>query len=115
MRNELQEAKEKAKQESNEKNKLLMKLKVIKTSCPSLHFQIVQEKLLTGNLKDENERHEAEVRRREAELDRKIIEERNLKRELAEREEKKAEAEKKYASLQEEAEAKTKKLKKVSN
>lgn len=89
-------------------------------------MQIVQEKLLTGNLKDENEKHEAEVRRREAELDRKAvkkdlvtgvtviqIEERNLKRELAEREEKKAEAEKKYASLQEEADAKTKKLKKV--
>lgn len=85
----------------------------------------MQEKLLSGNLQDQNEKHEAEIRllinmlvfimyrRREMELEQKVIEAKRLKRELFERDEEKLKQVERAASLQEEAEQLTKKLQKV--
>ena len=54
-------AKEKVQKEAEDKAKLMNKLKII------------QEKLVSGDLVKENERHEAEIRRRQAELEQKMV------------------------------------------
>jgi hypothetical protein len=93
--------KSKSTQASEEKNKISERLKMI------------QDKLLNGSLQDQNEKHEAEIRRRNMLLEQQSIEQRRLQRELAQREEDKLRTIEKMASLEDEAESLTKKLTKV--
>jgi len=62
---------------------------------------------------DLNQKQEAQLRRAAAELEAKALEEKRLKRELAEKQETAAMQEEKFTSLQQEAEVLTKKLKKL--
>jgi len=75
----------------------------------------MQGKLVGGHEKivDDTKKQEAVLRQTAAELEKKATEEKMLKRQLAEAQENLALKEEKYTSLQQEAEIKTKKLKKL--
>ncbi|PRP79280.1 kinesin-II 95 kDa subunit [Planoprotostelium fungivorum] len=74
---------------------------------------LVQNKLISGNLQDEAQKQEAEIRRRRAELEKKQLEKKHLERELAEKQAEQDKMEEKFTSLTQEVEEKTKKLKKL--
>lgn len=78
-------------------------------------IQKLQEKLLVGgvNLLDETERHAIELQQQSAVLEEKAMIERQLQRDLQIQDEQKLQIEETYATLQEESNIKTQKLKKL--
>ncbi|KAJ3324199.1 Kinesin-like protein kif3a [Blyttiomyces sp. JEL0837] len=77
----------------------------------------LEQKLLVGgvSLVDKEEQIRNEMARREAEMEERARKERELQRELEDHEEANLQIEEEYASLQEEKDAKTRKIKKVWN
>eukprot|EP00026_Physarum_polycephalum_P004441 Phypoly_transcript_04460.p1 GENE.Phypoly_transcript_04460~~Phypoly_transcript_04460.p1 ORF type:complete len:706 (+),score=158.05 Phypoly_transcript_04460:223-2118(+) len=74
----------------------------------------VQDRVMGGqNIIDETKKQEAKLRQTAADLEKKALEEKMLKRQLAEAQENSAVKEEKYSSLQQEADVKSKKLKKL--
>lgn len=101
---ELRASEQRAKQAESEQNDLDKKLKEL------------QSKLMGGGherIIDETKKQEAILRKTAAELEKKALDEKMLKRQLADAQENIALKEEKYSSLQQEAEVKTKKLKKL--
>ena len=75
--------------------------------------QMEEKLLIGGQLMDKAAKQESELRRAELELEERRRQEKDLARELAEKEETNLMMEEQYVSLQDEVEVKTKKLKKL--
>ncbi|KAI9363505.1 P-loop containing nucleoside triphosphate hydrolase protein [Zopfochytrium polystomum] len=101
-------------QEAEARSKELENERVARAALTNKLEQL-EKKLLVGgvSLVDREEEQRQEIARRQAELEEQARKERELKRELDEHEEVNLQIEEEYASLQEEKEAKTRKIKKV--